>query len=490
MTDVIMAIDQGTTGSTVLLFDKKMNIVARAYKEFPQKFPKPGWVSHDPEDIWNSVMKSIDAVLNSVEQIDIKAIGITNQRETTVLWDRRTGKVLHDAIVWQCRRTEPICQDLKDKGFEQIFIDKTGLVLDPYFSGTKIKWLLDNVEGAREKAEAGEVAFGTIDSYLVWRLTDGKVHITDVSNASRTLLMNLETLEWDDELLSILGVPRSVLPEIKSSSEVYGMTDGGESLPDNVPVAGIAGDQQAALFGQICLEPGGVKCTFGTGAFLLMSVGAKPVRSSHGLLSTVAWKIGDDVVYALEGSAFIAGAAVQWLRDGLRVIKKASEIEELALKVDDSGGLVFVPALAGLGAPHWRSDARGLLIGIDRGATLEHIARAVLEGIALQNCDLLNAMQSDLGKKLSSVRVDGGAAANNLLMQLQADLLGIDIVRPQMLETTAMGAGMLAGLAVGMWDNLDSLKDVAIVDRVFSPKMQQKKRSKLLYNWKVAVAKA
>ena len=485
-----MAIDQGTTGSTVLLFNKELNVVARASNEFPQKFPQPGWVSHDPEDIWNSVEQSINDALNTVGQVAIKAIGITNQRETTVLWDRKSGEVLHDAIVWQCRRTMPICQDLKDKGFEQLFIDKTGLVLDPYFSGTKIKWLLDNVEDAREKAEAGEVAFGTIDSYLVWRLTGGKVHVTDVSNASRTLLMNLETLEWDDELLSILDIPSSILPEIKSSSEIYGVTDGCESLPDDISVAGIAGDQQAALFGQMCLYPGGVKCTFGTGAFLLMNVGAKPVRSSHGLLSTVAWKIGDEVVYALEGSAFIAGAAVQWLRDGLRVIKSSSEIEELALKVEDSGGLVFVPALAGLGAPHWRPDARGLLTGIDRGATLEHIARAVLEGIALQNCDLLNSMQRDLGKKLLSVRVDGGAAANDLLMQLQADLLGIDVVRPTLLETTALGAGLLAGLAVGLWPGMDTLRNYVAVDKVFKPAMPDKQRDLLLHNWRVAVEKA
>ena len=490
MNDVIMAIDQGTTGSTVLLFDKNLNVVARASNEFTQKFPQPGWASHDPEDIWGSVEKSIAEVLAAAEDIDIKAIGITNQRETTVLWDRKTGEVLHDAIVWQCRRTESICRDLKDQGHEKLFIDKTGLVLDPYFSGTKIKWLLDNVDGARAKVDAGDVAFGTIDSYLVWRLTGGKVHVTDVSNASRTLLMNLEALEWDDELLSLLDVPRSILPEIRSCSEVYGDTVGCDVLPDGIPIAGMAGDQQAALFGQMCLEPGGVKCTFGTGAFLLMNVGAAPVRSSNGLLSTVAWKIGDQVTYALEGSAFIAGAAVQWLRDGLRVIESASEIEELALKVDDSGGLVFVPALAGLGAPHWRSDARGLLAGIDRGATLEHIARAVLEGIALQNCDLLHAMQGDLGKELASVRVDGGAAANDLLMQLQADLLGVDIVRPKMLETTALGAGLLAGLAVGMWDDLAALKDAVEVDMVFSPAMSEQERDMLLENWRIAVEKA
>ncbi len=569
-----MSIDQGTTGSTVLLFDHELNVLAKSTHEFPQIFPQPGWVSHDPEEIWNSVEKSITAVLKNKTSLEpgcphpakhlepgcphpakhlepgcphparapkytsptnISAIGITNQRETTILWDRKTGEVLHDAIVWQCRRTEPICQELKDQGFEQTFINKTGLVLDPYFSGTKIKWLFDNIPGIREKAAAGEVAFGTVDSYLVWRLTGGAVHITDVTNASRTLLMNLETLEWDDELLSILDIPRSILPEIKGCSEVYGTTVKTKYLPAGIPIAGIAGDQQAALFGQMCLTPGDVKCTFGTGAFLLMNTGAKPIRSSHGLLSTVAWKIGDEVTYALEGSAFIAGAAVQWLRDNLRVIKNASEIEELASKVEDSAGLVFVPALAGLGAPHWRPDAKGLLTGIDRGTTLEHIARAVLEGIALQNCDLLNAMQQDLGHNLTTIRVDGGAAANNLLMQIQSDLLGANLIRPKILETTALGAGLLAGLAVGIWKNTDEPKTTIsqkstenshcatqrvaqtksapiserrinnlnpqnlfeqlpkthlTPDRTFTPNMSQKQKETLIRNWQTAIKKA
>ncbi len=509
---IIMSIDQGTTGSTVLLFDHELNVLAKSTHEFPQIFPQPGWVSHNPEEIWTSVEKSIADVIkksmssmaqpqNLSQQTSIRgsalpsvvhpsrtiaAIGITNQRETTILWDRKTGKVLHDAIVWQCRRTEPICQELKDQGFEQTFINKTGLVLDPYFSGTKIKWLFDNVPGIREKAATGEVAFGTVDSYLVWRLTGGAVHVTDVTNASRTLLMNLETLEWDDELLSILDIPRSILPEIKSSSEIYGTTVKTESLPAGIPIAGMAGDQQAALFGQMCLTPGDVKCTFGTGAFLLMNTGAKPIRSSHGLLSTVAWKIGNEVTYALEGSAFIAGAAVQWLRDNLRVIKNASEIEELASKVEDSAGLVFVPALAGLGAPHWRPDAKGLLTGIDRGTTLEHIARAVLEGIALQNCDLLNAMQQDLGHNLTTIRVDGGAAANNLLMQIQSDLLDANLIRPKILETTALGAGLLAGLAVGLWKNMDEVK--LQTDRTFTPNISQKEN--LIRNWQTAIKKA
>jgi len=523
--NIIMSIDQGTTGSTVLLFDRELNILAKANNEFPQIFPQPGWVSHNPEEIWKSVEKSIAEVIKNPLQSEIHApqqnqsthpsirgsalpsvvntprtispppltaniaaIGITNQRETTILWDRKTGKVLHDAIVWQCRRTEPICKDLKERGFEKTFINKTGLVLDPYFSGTKIKWLFDNVPGIREKAVDGEVAFGTVDSYLVWRLTGRAVHVTDVSNASRTLLMNLETLQWDDELLEILEIPRSILPEIKSCSEIYGTTVKSKSLPAGIPIAGMAGDQQAALFGQMCLNPGDVKCTFGTGAFLLMNVGANPIRSSHGLLSTVAWKIGDEVTYALEGSAFIAGAAVQWLRDGLRVIRESSEIEELALKVEDSAGLVFVPALTGLGAPHWRPNARGLLCGIDRGTTLEHIARAVLEGIALQNCDLLKAMQQDLGQTLTSIRVDGAAAANNLLMQIQSDLLGTNLIRPKLLETTALGAGLLAGLAVGIWKNMDEVK--LQTDKTFNPKIPPEQRETLIQNWQTAIRKA
>lgn len=492
-----MSIDQGTTGTTVLLFDRELNILAKSNHEFPQKFSKPGWVAHDPEEIWKSVEASIADVMSaplelgySDADVDISAIGITNQRETTILWDRNTGEPLHDAIVWQCRRTEPICAKLKEQGYEQKFIDKTGLVLDPYFSGTKIKWLLDNVPSIREKTEAGEVAFGTVDSYLIWRLTGGAVHVTDVTNASRTLLMNLETLEWDDELLSILNIPRSILPEIKSCSEIYGTTVAGENIKAGIPVAGIAGDQQAALFGQMCLKPGDVKCTFGTGAFLLMNTGSNPVKSSHGLLTTVGWKIGNETVYALEGSAFIAGAAVQWLRDGLRVIKKAAEIEDLASKVQNSAELVFVPALAGLGSPHWKPNAKGLLCGIDRGTTLEHIARAVLEGIALQNCDLLNAMQNDLGKKLEHIRVDGGASANNLLMQIQSDLLGINLMRPQILETTALGAGILAGLAVGIWETVDEPKAHLKTDKEFHPQISIVDREKLITRWEIAIKKA
>jgi glycerol kinase len=489
MDALIMAIDQGTTGSTVLLINRRLEVVARATREFPQIFPQPGWVSHNPEDIWHSVRQSVSSVMTQAGQPSIAAIGITNQRETTVLWDRRTGEPLTDAIVWQCRRTEPLCRALKERGLEPLFRARTGLVLDPYFSGTKIRWILDNVPGARERAARGEVAFGTIDTYLTWRLTGGAAHVTDVSNASRTLLMNLETLDWDDELLELLDIPRSILPEIRGSSEVYGTTRV-PGLPDGVPVAGMAGDQQAALFGQLCFEPGSAKCTYGTGAFLLMNTGSIPVRSENGLLTTVGWRIGREVTYALEGSAFIAGAAVQWLRDGLKVIRSAAEIEPLAREVEDSGGLVFVPALAGLGAPHWRPEARGLIHGIDRGTTLAHLARAVLEGIALQNLDLLNAMEQDLKQPLTGLRVDGGAAANDLLMQFQADVLGKEIVRPKMLETTALGAALLAGLGVGMWSGLDDLKSAWAVDRVFAPSMPADRVAAHVARWRDAVRKA
>ena len=492
MDELIMAIDQGTTGTTVLLLDEQLQVVGRAAHEFPQIFPEPGWVSHDPRAIWTSVECAITDAMAAevVSGRRIQAIGITNQRETTLLWDRRTGEPIHDAIVWQCRRTEPICQDLKARGLESLFRERTGLVLDPYFSGTKIRWLLDHVPGAVERARKGELAFGTMDSYLVWCLSGGKVHVTDVTNASRTLLMNLETLAWDDDLLAALDIPRELLPEIKSCSEVYAETQGCAGLPEGIPVAGMAGDQQAALFGQCCFEPGSAKCTYGTGAFLLMNVGGQPVRSDHGMLSTVAWQRGDEVVYALEGSAFVAGAAVQWLRDGLKMIRSAPEIAELAAEVEDSGGLVFVPALAGLGAPHWRPDARGLLHGISRGTTRGHMARAVLEGIALQNVDLLEAMQQDLAEPLTRLQVDGGAAANDLLMQFQADMLGVEIVRPQMLETTALGAAMLAGLAVGQWPDLESLRQSAREDRRFSRLMPDGTVQSHLKRWRDAVTKA
>ncbi len=486
----VMAIDQGTTGTTVVLLGDQLEVVGRATTEFAQVYPRPGWVEHDPEAIWASVVASIEKALASSGGTVPVAIGITNQRETTVLWDRRTGKPIHNAIVWQCRRTAPLCRTLKERGLEPLFRKRTGLVLDPYFSGTKIRWLLDHVPGARARAEAGELAFGTIDTYLTWRLTGGRVHVTDASNASRTLLMNLETLDWDDDLLALMEVPRAVLPEIRGSSEVYGETWNCPPLPDGVPVAGMAGDQQAALFGQLCFEPGTAKCTYGTGAFLLMNTGGRPVASTNGLLTTVAWRIGDEVTYALEGSAFIAGAAVQWMRDGLGVIQRAEDIETLARQVGDSGGLVFVPALAGLGAPHWRPEARGLIHGIDRGTTLAHLARAVLEGIALQNYDLLGAMQRDFGRALKRLQVDGGAAANDLLMQFQADLIRVDIVRPRVLETTAIGAALLAGLAVGVWKDRESLLAAWSADRRFVPAMPEDEVRRHLERWAAAVAKA
>jgi len=488
----ILAIDQGTTGTTVLVLDERLSVLAKVNREYPQIYPRPGWVEHNPEDIWETTRATITGALRKagVEGSDIAGIGITNQRETTVVWRRRDGKPVHNAIVWQCRRTADMCRGLKEKGLEATFRERTGLVLDPYFSGTKVRWILDNVSGARAQADAGHLAFGTIDSFLVWRLSGGDTHITDVSNASRTLLMDLRTLDWDDELLGHLEVPRSVLPAIKSSSEVYGHTRGLDVLPDGIPIAGIAGDQQAALFGQVCFDAGEAKCTYGTGAFLLMNTGSEPVASERGLLTTVGWKVGDEVRYALEGSAFIAGAAVQWLRDGLGIITSSAEIEALANTVPDNGGVTFVPALTGLGAPHWNPEARGVICGLDRGVTRGHIARATLEGIALQNADILDAMAADSGVSLAALKVDGGAAANNLLMQFQADILGVPIVRPRMLETTALGAGLLAGLAVGVWGSTDDAKAAWKVDRTFTPRMSEADRAAHLERWNAAVEKA
>jgi len=488
----ILAIDQGTTGTTVMVLDESLRVVTRTNREFPQVYPRPGWVEHDPEAIWASVVATIEETLKKagIDASSVAGIGITNQRETTVVWRRRDDRPIHNAIVWQCRRTSEVCAQMKEQGLEDLFRRKTGLVLDPYFSGTKVRWLLDNVEGARQAARDGDLAFGTIDSFLVWRLTGGQSHVTDVSNASRTLLMDLQTLDWDDELLGHLEVPRSLLPEVRSSSEIYGHTRGIPNLPDGIPVAGIAGDQQAALFGQVCFSPGEAKCTYGTGAFLLMNTGTEPVASDSGLLTTVAWKVDDEVNYALEGSAFIAGAAVQWLRDGLGLIQSAQEVEALARSVSDSGGVTFVPALTGLGAPHWRPDARGLLCGIDRGVTRAHIARATLEGIALQNADILIAMESDSGVQLSSLKVDGGAAANGLLLQFQADILEVPIVRPQMLETTALGAGLLAGLATGVWSTRDEAASIWAADRTFAPNMAETERQEHLSRWRNAVERA
>ena len=495
--DHVLAIDQGTTGSTVLLLDRELNLKAKGYREFRQIYPQPGWVEHDADDIWTSVVGALGECLavaasTGVTPERIAGIGITNQRETSLFWDRSTGVAAMNAIVWQCRRTADLCAELKRSGHEELFRARTGLVLDPYFSGTKARWMLDNVGGLRDAAGAGDALFGTIDSYLTWRLTGGPsggAHVTDVSNASRTLFMELAGCTWDDELLAILNVPRSALPEIRGSSEVYGRTTGVPGLPDGVPVAGIAGDQQAALFGQACFSAGDAKCTYGTGAFILQNTGNRPVASRNGLLTTVAWRLADaDPVYALEGSTFIAGAAVQWLRDGLQIVDSAPDIEALAASVPDSGGVVFVPALTGLGAPHWRPEARGVISGITRGTTRAHIARATLEGMAFQVAEVLTAMQADAGERLKSLRVDGGASANNLLMQLQADLLDVQIVRPKLVETTALGAAFLAGLATGVWDGPDAVVQAWREDRRFSPDMDGPTRAEALSRWRQAVA--
>jgi glycerol kinase len=488
----VMAIDQGTTGTTVLIVDRRLQVRAKVNQEFRQIFPKPGWVEHDLDDIWGSAHVCITRALREagLRGKDIAAIGITNQRETTALWDRRSGRAVQNAIVWQDRRTADFCAELKAAGKEEMVRQRTGLVIDPYFSATKLRWLLDASRKTREKAESGDLCFGTIDSYLVWRLTGGAAHVTDASNASRTLLMDLRTLTWDRELLELFSVPRVILPEIRSSSEVYGATKNVRNFPDGIPVAGIAGDQQAALFGQACFAVGEGKCTYGTGAFLLQNVGGEPVASRQGLLTTVAWKIGDEVTYALEGSAFIAGAAVQWLRDGLGVIKRAADVEPLAKTVSTSGDVVFVPALAGLGAPHWRPDARGLIAGLDRGTTAAHIARAALEGVAFQIMDLAEAMRAEAGAAFPSFRVDGGASANDLLMQFQADLLGVPVERPRMIETTALGAAFLAGLATGVWSSRDEIRKGWKVGKRFDPKMKADERERHLAKWRRALAAA
>nr|HZZ85444.1 glycerol kinase GlpK [Anaeromyxobacteraceae bacterium] len=488
----ILAIDQGTTGTTVLILDKRLNVRARVNQEFRQLFPKPGWVEHDLEDIWGSVHGTVEKALREagVRGNELAGIGITNQRETTAVWDRRSHKPLQNAIVWQDRRTADLCARLKAEGREEAIREKTGLVLDPYFSATKLQWLLENVRGAREKAESGQLAFGTIDSFLAWRLTGGAAHVTDVSNASRTLLMDLRTLSWDPALLELFGVPRQMLPEIRGSSEVLGVTRGVRTLPDGIPVAGLAGDQQAALFGQACFEPGAAKCTYGTGAFLLQNTGPEPVFSQRGLLTTVGWKIGDEVSYALEGSAFVAGAAVQWLRDGLGLIKKSAEVEALAKTVKDSGAVIFVPALSGLGAPHWKPDARGVIAGLDRSTTAGHLARATLEGIAYQIHDLAEAMSAEAGRPFPAFRVDGGASQNDLLMQFQADLLGVPVERPRMTETTSLGAAFLAGLAVGLWPDRGEIGRYFKVGKRFEPKMKPEERERHLARWRRALALA
>ena len=466
----ILALDQGTSSSRAIVFDHEGNIRSVAQQEFPQYFPQPGWVEHNPMEIWASEAAVIAQAISEIGigGLDIAAIGITNQRETTIVWDARTGVPVYNAIVWQDRRTSAFCDTLKERGLVDKIREKTGLIIDAYFSGTKIKWILDNVPGAREKAEAGELRFGTVDSWLVWQLTRGEVHITDVSNASRTMLFNINTLEWDKELLELLDIPLSMMPAVKSSSEVYGHTKT-TIFAHEVPIAGIAGDQQAALFGQMCTDPGAVKNTYGTGCFLLMNTGSQPILSKNNLLTTVAWKIGDTVNYALEGSIFVGGSVVQWLRDGLGVIRSSSEIEALASTVEDNGGVYFVPALTGMGAPYWDQYAHGVICGITRGTTAAHIARAALEGIAFQTMDIVRAMEKDAGVPLAELKVDGGASRNNLMMQFQADILGANVVRPVVTETTAMGAAYLAGLAVGYWGSLDEIKAQWQVERCFAP---------------------
>ena len=466
----IIALDQGTTSSRAIVFDQEASIVAVGQREFRQIFPHPGWVEHDPGEIWATQMSVTTEALGRahLRPRDIAAIGITNQRETTVVWDRETGKPVYNAIVWQDRRTADFCDRLKRDGHEDLIRERTGLVIDAYFSGSKIAWILDNVPGARARAEAGKLAFGTIDSWLVWQLTSDSTHITDVTNASRTMLFNINTLKWDEDLLKLLRVPASMLPEVRSSSEIYGNVS--TTLgPEGVPIAGIAGDQQAALFGQMCVSPGLTKNTYGTGCFLLQNTGERPAVSRNRLLSTVAWQVGGKTMYALEGSVFIGGAVVQWLRDGLGIIRESSEVEALALSVADSGGVYLVPAFAGLGAPHWDPYARGTIVGITRGTTAAHIARAAVESIAFQVADLLEAARNDAGIDLAELRVDGGAAANNHLLQFQADVLGVAVVRPKVTETTALGAAYLAGLAVGFWDSTDALARHWQVDRRFEP---------------------
>jgi glycerol kinase len=489
MEKYILSFDAGTTSSRAIVFDKQGGIVSVAQREFAQHYPQPGWVEHNAVEIWSTqVSVAAEAILNAgLTAQNIAAIGITNQRETTVVWDKRTGEPVYNAIVWQDRRTSGICDDLRKQGKAELIQSKTGLIVDAYFSATKIQWILDNVAGAREKADAGYLLFGTIDTWLVWKLTAGKTHVTDVTNASRTMLYNINTLSWDDELLQLFNIPKSMLPQVKSSSEVYGET-AGTVLAAQISIAGIAGDQQAALFGQMCAEKGMVKNTYGTGCFMLMNIGSKPVLSKNNLITTIAWKIGSEVVYALEGSIFIAGAVVQWLRDGLCIIQSSADVEVLAQKVPDTGGVYVVPAFAGLGAPHWNQDARGTITGLTRGSTAAHIARAALESIAYQTFEVLKAMEADSGAAIKELRVDGGATANNLLMQFQADIINAKVIRPKVTEVTAAGAAYLAGLATGYWSSLNDIKQQWQVERAFEP--QHPGRPDLVKGWNIAVRAA
>lgn len=488
MKQYILALDQGTSSSRAIVFDEKGTTCAVAQREFRQIFPQSGWVEHDPHEIWASQASVIAEAISimDINGLNLAGIGITNQRETTIVWDSETEEPIYNAIVWQDRRTSDYCDELKKQGLTDMIRQKTGLIIDAYFSATKIKWILDNVAGARKRAEKGKLMFGTVDTWLIWRLTRGEVHVTDVSNASRTMLFNINTLDWDQELLDLFGIPRSMMPEVKSSSEVYGHTKT-TIFAHKVPIAGIAGDQQAALFGQMCTEPGMVKNTYGTGCFLLMNSGEKPILSQNNLITTVAWKIGDKVNYALEGSIFVGGSVVQWLRDGLHVINSSSEVEALASQVPDTNGVYFVPALTGLGAPWWDQYARGTITGISRGTTTAHIARAALEGIAYQTMDITAAMSRDAGIPLRELKVDGGASRNNLLMQFQADILGTKVIRPQVVETTAMGAAYLAGLAVGYWSSIDEIRKQWQVDRIFEPSWDEKQIQTAKSGWEDAV---
>jgi glycerol kinase len=491
MEKFILSLDQGTTSSRALLFDKGGNIRSVAQKEFKQIFPKPGWVEHDPNEIWSSQVAVAAEAMSKlgINGTYVAGIGITNQRETTIVWDKRTGEPIYNAIVWQDRRTSGYCDELKDRGLAEKIREKTGLVIDAYFSGTKIKWILDNVKGAREKAERGELAFGTVDSWLVWKLTQGRTHITDVTNASRTMLYNITKLEWDKEMLDLMNIPKSMMPQVKSSSEVYDHTNT-TFFASKVPIAGIAGDQQAALFGQMCVEKGMVKNTYGTGCFILMNTGEKPFISKNNLVTTIAWQIEGKTYYALEGSIFIGGAVVQWLRDGLGIIKSSSDVEALARQVEDSGDLYLVPSFTGMGAPHWDQYARGLMVGISRGTTRAHIARAALEGIAYQSMDVINVMEKDTGIQQKSLRVDGGASANNLLMQFQSDIINTKVERPKIIETTALGAAYLAGLATRFWENLDEVKQQWQLDKSFEPRLTEEETRIRKEKWADAVERA
>ena len=475
MNQYILALDQGTTSSRAVVFDKKGTIISVAQKEFTQLFPKPGWVEHDPDEIWSTQagMAAEAVSKKGIKASQLAAIGITNQRETVVVWDKNTGEPVYNAIVWQDKRTADYCDELKKAGKSQLIREKTGLVIDSYFSGTKVKWILDNVKGAREKAEAGDLVLGTIDTWLIWKMTDGELHITDVTNACRSMLFNINTMDWDDELLELLTIPKSMLPEVKQSSEVYGHTSG-SLFATKIPIAGIAGDQQAALFGQMCTQQGMVKNTYGTGCFMLMNIGDQPIVSENNLLTTVAWKINGKTTYALEGSIFIAGAVVQWLRDSLNIIKTSSEVEKLASSVESSDGVIFVPAFAGLGAPHWNQKAQGTIFGLTRGSTDAHIARAALESIAYQTMDILKAMEADSGISIQELRVDGGATVNDMLMQFQADVLNTVTVRPKIVETTVMGAAYLAGLAVGYWESPEEIQNIWETDVHFNPTKSEK----------------